>query len=388
MAPDPRQGLTKQLDLLEAYKIYERDYPVKLPNISATLAINSPLYTRIEETLKEQTQGIAEHHADAAATRRISTEANVPYATLVQLMQAMQPPAVAPAQPQVQRSLSTAASQTEAAEDARLQATEQSLVEGRVRLEQDTATASTAIQRMTQAVAAPITNLVDMLRSIERPAGPVVHNYNAPIGNAFHQYNQQNVDARQVHQNLVQVDASTDARSVQQVVQDNRAVILNEMNISVDQRRFYETHHNQILEFSQQNQIDIRVAAQMLFARSHRGRRRQRPAEDAPLALEGGQLALQDGPLAIQDSEQMPPPRPRAKAKTGNRHQSAGPSGGAVPKATPGLQDTGPLGPRPKAKSRGRANAPEPSRDRVRTPRPKARNYGRFAAGETLSRQL
>ena len=104
---------------------------MKLPNISATLAINSPLYTRIEETLKEQTQGIAEHHADAAATRRISTEANVPYATLVQLMEAMRPPAVAPAQPQVQRSLSTAASQTEAAEDTRLQAEERSLVEGR-----------------------------------------------------------------------------------------------------------------------------------------------------------------------------------------------------------------------------------------------------------------
>ena len=52
MAPDPRRGLKKQLDLLETYKVYVKDYPVKLPNISATLAINSPVYTRIEETLK------------------------------------------------------------------------------------------------------------------------------------------------------------------------------------------------------------------------------------------------------------------------------------------------------------------------------------------------
>ena len=55
MAPDPRGGLRKQLDLLEGYKHYDRDYPVKLPNISASLAINSPLYTRIEETLTGQT---------------------------------------------------------------------------------------------------------------------------------------------------------------------------------------------------------------------------------------------------------------------------------------------------------------------------------------------
>ena len=40
---DPRKGLRPNLELLFAYKIYEQDYPVFKPDISATLAMNSPL---------------------------------------------------------------------------------------------------------------------------------------------------------------------------------------------------------------------------------------------------------------------------------------------------------------------------------------------------------
>ena len=43
---DPRVGLMPNLDLLSAYKLYEKDYPLFKPDISATLAMNSPLYKR------------------------------------------------------------------------------------------------------------------------------------------------------------------------------------------------------------------------------------------------------------------------------------------------------------------------------------------------------
>ena len=39
---DPRQGLHRQLNLLEAYQVYEKDYPLFLPDISATLALKKP----------------------------------------------------------------------------------------------------------------------------------------------------------------------------------------------------------------------------------------------------------------------------------------------------------------------------------------------------------
>ena len=54
MGIDPRKGLRTSLDLLSAYKIYEKDYPLFLPDISATSAMNSPLYHRIDETLTLQ----------------------------------------------------------------------------------------------------------------------------------------------------------------------------------------------------------------------------------------------------------------------------------------------------------------------------------------------
>ena len=51
MSIDPRKGLNRNLNLLEAYQVYENDYPLFLPDISATLAMNSPLFDRINETL-------------------------------------------------------------------------------------------------------------------------------------------------------------------------------------------------------------------------------------------------------------------------------------------------------------------------------------------------
>ena len=367
MAPDPRQGLKKQLDLVEAYNLYEKDYPVKLPNINATLAINSPLYQRIQESLTEQTRGIAEHQADAAATRRISTEANVPYATLVQLLGAMRPPLAPPAA----QSLSTAAQQTQAADDARLQAAQQTLLEERQRLERDRATAATAIQNMQAAVAQPINSLVGLLQN-QTPQGPTYHIHNPPIQQHFHQYDQRQVDARQVHQQLVadnrvvQQNLLQDNRVAVQAVQDNRQVLLSETNITVDQRRFIETHINQINEYSVQNNVDIRVAAQILFANFYDRRRPRSP--DGGRVIPGdnneitdGQLAVQDGQLAMEDARYDQPtgplgPRPKAKAKTRSRRNS-----------TTSVQ---------------RTIAP-----RERTPR-RARSYGRTAAAEALNRQL
>ena len=54
MGIDARKGLRPNLYLLSAYKIYEQDYPVVKPDISATLAMKSPLYKRIEDTLTDQ----------------------------------------------------------------------------------------------------------------------------------------------------------------------------------------------------------------------------------------------------------------------------------------------------------------------------------------------
>ena len=64
MAIDPRKGLHRNLNLLEAHKIYEQDYPLFLPDISATLALNSPLFDRINETLTLQSLNKTEFEQD------------------------------------------------------------------------------------------------------------------------------------------------------------------------------------------------------------------------------------------------------------------------------------------------------------------------------------
>ena len=75
---DPRQGLRPNLDLLSAYKIHEKYYPLFKPDISATLAMNSPLYKRIEDSLADQSQLKAEHDADQDGMRNAAVTADVP----------------------------------------------------------------------------------------------------------------------------------------------------------------------------------------------------------------------------------------------------------------------------------------------------------------------
>ena len=82
---DPRQGLHRNLNLLEAYKVYEKDYPLFLPDISATLAMNSPLYHRIDETLTLQSLNKSEYEQDEAQLRGAAMAGGVP---LEQLRQA------------------------------------------------------------------------------------------------------------------------------------------------------------------------------------------------------------------------------------------------------------------------------------------------------------
>ena len=85
IAIDPRQGLHRHLNLLEAYNVYEKDYPLFLPDISATLAMNSPLYHRIDETLTLQSMSKSENEADEAQLRGAAMAGGVP---LEQLRQA------------------------------------------------------------------------------------------------------------------------------------------------------------------------------------------------------------------------------------------------------------------------------------------------------------
>ena len=77
-AIDPRQGLHRQLNLLEAYKVYEKDYPLFLPDISATLAMKSPLYHRIDSTLTLQSLNKSEYEADEAQLRGAAMSAGIP----------------------------------------------------------------------------------------------------------------------------------------------------------------------------------------------------------------------------------------------------------------------------------------------------------------------
>ena len=91
VARDPRVGLRPNFDFLEAYQIYEKDFPLPKPDISATLAIRSPLFKRIEEGLTEQTQAIAEHQSDQATTRRAAVSSGVPITSLAQMLASPHP---------------------------------------------------------------------------------------------------------------------------------------------------------------------------------------------------------------------------------------------------------------------------------------------------------
>ena len=89
---DPRQGLHKNLDLLSAYSLYQKDWALHKPSRLYTSAINSPLFRQIEESLTDQSKAIDGARSDEISTRKIAVEAHVPVNELRTLLEAVQPP--------------------------------------------------------------------------------------------------------------------------------------------------------------------------------------------------------------------------------------------------------------------------------------------------------
>ena len=187
MAIDPRKGLHRNLNLLEAYQVYEQDYPLFLPDISATLALNSPLFDRINETLTLQSLNKTEFEQDEAQLRAAAMAGGVP---LDQLREAFRifrdaqtpppPPGGMPAPPNAPPpsapepalgprpgvptvlgpSLNRVQAQTNAANGERLMAAQVRVAEAQQNVERNRATAAsvattlqggqTPAQRMTQ----------------------------------------------------------------------------------------------------------------------------------------------------------------------------------------------------------------------------------------------
>ena len=100
MSIDPRKGLHRNLNLLEAYQVYEKDYPLFLPDISATLAMNSPLYDRINETLTLQSLNKTEFEQDEAQLRGAAMAGGVPLDQLRQAFRIFREAQLAPAPPE------------------------------------------------------------------------------------------------------------------------------------------------------------------------------------------------------------------------------------------------------------------------------------------------
>lgn len=140
IARDPRVGLRPNLAFLEAYQVYEKDFPSPKPDINATLAIRSPLFKRIDEALTEQTQAIAEHQSDQATTRRAAVSSGVPVTSLAQMLAPLTPPAAPPTtHPDTER-------QVREARRMYLVAERQRLIEYQVLLLRDRATPKTSTQ--------------------------------------------------------------------------------------------------------------------------------------------------------------------------------------------------------------------------------------------------
>ena len=282
MGIDPRKGLRPNLDLLSAYKIYEKDYPLFKPDISATLAMNSPLYKRIEESLTEQSQLKAEHDADQARMRNAAVTANVPLEPLREMMTALiretQPPA--PATAAASSTLNNAHMQVDNAQGERLVAEQQSIVTDHQNVERDRAIAASVTERLGQTFATPFQTLLSAISGVQSSmvsaaaAQPAVqHVHHQPVTQNFHSDNrqvalvdarqalQQAVDARQV--NIVDasqdnrqvniVDASQnfmqDNRQVTQAVVDNKQVNITENNINVAMTAFTINHREEIIQF-------------------------------------------------------------------------------------------------------------------------------------------
>jgi len=398
MGIDPRQGLRPNLDLLSAYKLYEKDYPLFKPDISATLAMNSPLYKRIQDSLTDQSQLKAEHDADQARMRNAAVTANVPLEPLREMMTTLiretRPPE--PATQAASSSLNAAHMQVDSAQGDRLLAEQQAIANDQRLLEQGRAIAASVSQSLGQTFLTPIQTLMQQLAGVQTSMqsataaqAPVQHVHHQPVTQHFHTDNrqvalvdarqalQQAVDGRQVNivdasQNTM-VDASqntfVDARQVNQMMQVDQEVNVMPINVTVAMTAFTINHRTEILQFMQDNSVTYDVAANILFniyygdgtgvpggGGGGPGPGPGGPGGPPPKAITQGQLALTNpGP---------PPgvnPAPKSKAKTAALPPAApkpkGPPAAKYGPATGSVSTTTAIAPYAKPKGAGKGGA-------------------------------
>ena len=84
-------GLPRRFDFFSAQREAVTQHPFNLPDLTATKVVDSLLYKRLEQQLKEQQHNInAEKQADIH-THNISVKAEVPLNELKAILQAIQP---------------------------------------------------------------------------------------------------------------------------------------------------------------------------------------------------------------------------------------------------------------------------------------------------------
>ena len=377
---DPRQGLRPNLDLLSAYKIYEKDYPLFKPDISATLAMNSPLYKRIEDSLADQSQLKAEHDADQARMRNAAVTANVPLEPLREMMTSLiretRPPA--PATQAVSSSLNSAHMQVDTAERDRLLAEHQAIATDQRLLEQGRAIAASVSQSVGQTFLTPIQALMQQLSGVQTSMqsaasaqAPVQHVHHQPVTQHFHTDNRQValVDARQALQqaidgrqvNIVDASQNIDARQVNQTMQVDQEVNVMPINVTVAMTAFTSNHRTEILQFMQYNSVTYYVAANILFniyygdggggpGGGGGGGGGPGPGGPPPKAITQGQLAItkpgpppgvNPAPKSNTKTAALPPVPPKANPKYGPSASSVSTTTAIAPYAKPKAKGTG-----------------------------------------------
>lgn len=180
-AIDPRLGLHRNLNLREAYNVYEKDYPLFLPDISATLAMDSPLYHRTDETLTLQSLNKRGYEADEAQLRAAAMVGGVPLEQMRQPFR-IAPESQVPSPPQGRMpspspapppptpptvaggSLNRAATQADTAGDAQSRAYHAIMAQAQQEEERNRATAASA---------------ADLLQGRQTPAQIMILNLNA-----------------------------------------------------------------------------------------------------------------------------------------------------------------------------------------------------------------
>jgi len=338
---DPRQGLHKNLDLLSAYNLFQKDWPLYKPARLYTSAINSPLFRRIEETLTDQSKAIDGARSDEISTRNIAVEAHVPVNELRTLLEAVQPQ-----QPQVNISLARAAQQDDDRQRAEMQAELNHMALARAEIERTNRIAQEAVARISQPVS-PIQEIVQHFHQVV-PAPPPAPS----VTNVFHHHAGPQVDARQV---------AIDARQVGIQNIDARAVAISNTHHNTLQN-FVTTYNTEIATYATQNNLNIQQAIRILWQRFGGGD----GEEELPATMPG---------------DQPPPPPPGAGAIAaggyGPRRPGRAPRAIANTPYTPGPPP--PPAPKAKAKARplaiediARPTAPEQPSTQPRPPPPSA----------------